>query len=272
MGTADLPLGLLLKREAGWNQVEADWSRYLALQPDGCFVAELDGEAVATLTTCLFGPVAWIAMVLVRQSMRGRGIGRSLMSHALEFLDGRGVRSVRLDATPLGRKLYDQLGFSGEYPLARLVGVPNPVEATCPARDFEPSMMGRVLDLDRAATGTDRARLLRRLAEESPGAIRVSGRGGEVDGYLMGRPGSDAWQVGPCIARGEAGSALLAEALGRLRGRPVLVDIPTENAEGTALALARGLVVRRPFLRMCRGEKVADEPRAIWASYGPEMG
>ena len=272
METGDLPLGLRLKRDAGWNQTEADWRRFLALQPGGCFVAESEGVAVATLTTCLFGPVAWIAMVLVDRESRGRGIGRALMAHALEYLDGLGVRTVRLDATPLGRSLYDRLGFSGEYPLARLAGVPGASDAAQPARPFDPALLGRVLELDRSATGTDRGRLLRRLAEESPGAVRISGREGEVAGYLMGRPGSDAWQVGPCIAREGTGPILLGDALSRLRHRPVLVDIPADNAEATALAHAWGLTVRRDFLRMCRGEKVADNRREIWASSGPEMG
>ena len=73
--TADLPLGLGLCRAAGWNQTEADWRRFLDLQPDGCFVAELDGAAVGTTTTCVFGRVAWVAMVLVAGPARGRGVG-----------------------------------------------------------------------------------------------------------------------------------------------------------------------------------------------------
>ena len=37
----DVPAGLALSRQAGWNQTEADWRRALALQPDGCFVASV---------------------------------------------------------------------------------------------------------------------------------------------------------------------------------------------------------------------------------------
>jgi Acetyltransferase (GNAT) domain len=194
------------------------------------------------------------------------------MAHALHHLDGLGVRTVRLDATPLGRSLYDRLGFFGEYPLARLAGVPvysGSVRATLP---FDPGLLGRFLDLDRTATGTDRGRLIQLLAQESPESIRTAGPDGEITGYLMGRPGSDAWQVGPCIAKREAGPILMGDALWRLRDRPVLVDIPTANVEAMGLAQGSGLTIRRDFLRMCRGEKVADEPREIWASSGPEMG
>ena len=73
MTAADLGLGMRLKSQAGWNQTEADWRRFLEMQPDGCFVAEFDGVSVGTAVGCVFGSVAWIAMVLVDAEFRGRG-------------------------------------------------------------------------------------------------------------------------------------------------------------------------------------------------------
>src|SRR5438128_6261242 len=64
MTLADLGLGLRLRQQAGWNQTAADWARFLSLEPEGCFVAEEDGIAAGTVTTCVFGPVAWIGMML----------------------------------------------------------------------------------------------------------------------------------------------------------------------------------------------------------------
>ena len=75
MTVADIPLGLELRQQAGWNQTESDWRRFLELQPDGCFVAEWEGKPVGTTTTCLFDDIGWIAMVLVEQAARHRGIG-----------------------------------------------------------------------------------------------------------------------------------------------------------------------------------------------------
>ncbi len=118
----DVSLGMRLKEQAGWNQIEADWRRFLALEPDGCFVAELDGEPVATTTTCVFGTVAWIAMVLVDKPARHQGIATRLVDHAVQYLEDRGVETVRLDATPLGRPVYERLGFLAEYELVRLQG------------------------------------------------------------------------------------------------------------------------------------------------------
>src|SRR5437868_6482511 len=96
MTPADIPFGMSLNEQAGWNQVAADWERMLALEPEGCFAAEWNGTPAGTVTTCVFGPVAWIAMMLVEESQRGRGIGRALMEQSLSFLESRDVRTVRL--------------------------------------------------------------------------------------------------------------------------------------------------------------------------------
>jgi hypothetical protein len=113
---------------------------------------------------------------------------------------------------------------------------------------------------------------LLRLAAEHADAVRVAGSEGEVDGFLLARPGSRARQMGPCVASASAGPILLADAWSRYAGSPVIIDIPTANTAARAIALAQGLTVRRQFLRMCRGERVVEEPREIWASSGPEMG
>src|SRR5262245_64942987 len=82
MTPADIPLGMRLKSQNGWNQLEADWQRLLAMEPDGCFVAEANDVGVGTACTCVFGSVAWIAMVLVDAERRKQGIGTALMEHA----------------------------------------------------------------------------------------------------------------------------------------------------------------------------------------------
>src|SRR5258708_4199172 len=124
MTFADQGLGLRLRQQAGWNQTPADWARFLNLQTDGCFVAEEDGIAAGTVTTCVFGSVAWIGMMLVEQSRRGHGIGRALMMHALAFLEDKKVRTIRLDATAQGELLYRKFGFLPLYPLGRFGGEP----------------------------------------------------------------------------------------------------------------------------------------------------
>jgi GNAT superfamily N-acetyltransferase len=278
MTAGDISLGMRLRQQAGWNQTEADWRRCLELQPDGCFVAESEGVPVGTVTTCIFGSVAWIAMVLVDVAVRGRGIGRGLLNEALAFLDRRGIASVRLDATPLGRPLYQSLGFVEEYTLIRHEGVLSidntaaKSSADIIVRTMPAAQLERVLQLDRQITSTDRQTLLRRLFAESPEEWHIAERGEEVLGYAAARPGSRAWQIGPCMATIEAGPLLSAYAWRRHAGHYVFVDIPEDNRAAIAAVQAAGLAPQRPLYRMGRGPRVPERIEHLWASFGPEKG
>ena len=273
MTEADIPLGMRLKTQANWNQVEADWRRFLTLEPNGCFVAELDGVAVGTTVTCIFGSVAWIAAVLVDDAVRGRGVGRALMERALAHLDGRGVRSVRLDATPMGRPLYEKLGFILEYELARFDGV---LPATPPrvvgVERGTPADWEAIFVLDQAVTSTDRRKLLGQIFQEQPDALRVVRRDGRIDGYLTSRPGSNAHFIGPGIGSMAAGPLLLADAARRLAGQRVFIDIPLGNIPAARLAEELGLSGQRPLYRMGRGLMLEEKFMLLWASSGPEKG
>ena len=80
MRVADIPAAMWLKEAAGWNQTEADWANVLAMEPEGCWVEELDGEVVGSTTAiCYVQDLAWIGMVLVAPAFRGRGLARGLM-------------------------------------------------------------------------------------------------------------------------------------------------------------------------------------------------
>jgi GNAT superfamily N-acetyltransferase len=278
MSAADIPFGMRLKTQAGWNQLEPDWRRFLDMQPDGCFVAELLGKPVGTTMTCIFGPVAWIAMVLVDAEVRGRGIGKALMQHALAFLDRQNVRTVRLDATPLGQPLYEKLGFAVEYALARHDGTLQaaadfPFE-DCPKKvtSAQPNDIEDIFQFDAAVARADRRTFLERLFRERPADIRVVRQSGQLLGYLAVRSGANALQVGPCMAAAGAGPLLLADAWLRHAGQRVFIDIPLQNQIAAHLAQKMGLTVQRTLVRMSRGPNVNEDVARLWASSGPELG
>ncbi len=267
---ADVPLGMRLKEQAGWNQLAADWRRMLAMQPDGCFVAEHDGDAAGTVMTCIFGEVAWIAMMLVEESLRGKGIGRALMEQALAYLDEQDVRTVRLDATPLGQRLYEKLGFVPEYSLGRYAGVPMRSATVASVAIASRDDFEAILALDRSVTRSDRRKLLIRLLEERPAMVFQGSSG--LCGYLVTRAGASATQIGPCIADDVAGPLLLSHAFAQHAGRPAFIDIPLTHQPSAAAASQQGLTIQRQLLRMCRGTRIDERIEDLWASSGPELG
>jgi len=102
----DIGAALRLTRIAGWNQRREDWELLLRICPDRCFVAQHNGKVVGTVTATDYEDnVGWLGMLLVDPELRRRGIGTQLLNEAINSLSS--CDTVKLDATPAGKELYD---------------------------------------------------------------------------------------------------------------------------------------------------------------------
>ncbi len=246
MHADDIGLGLRLKDQAGWNQTAADWQRFLQLGLAGCFVAEWEGRAAGTTVVTEFGSVAWIAMVLVDEQPAAAAsapVGRPCLSISTPAASPR----CDLDATPLGRPLYQRLGFTADYDLARWQGVapPNAPAGVKPVADSD---LAAVAELDAQISATGRERLIRYLHRQEPAAMWCLSSPGNLLGYAALRTGSRAFSDRPSRARVDAaaGEQLLSAAAHHAQGRTlVFLDIPAQNRPATTWAESRGLVIQR---------------------------
>jgi GNAT superfamily N-acetyltransferase len=276
----DLGAADRLRDQAGWNQTAGDWQRLLDWQPAGCFVAsDADGNIDGTVTTTPYSGAlscAWVGMVLVDLSKRRQGLGRALLSRAVECLERAGVATIGLDATPVGKTLYDQAGFTDVYTLQRQhTNVPDVVSPSG-VTPLQPEDIARLGEVDKAAFfGLDRQRILRDLRAAHPsGCWLKADSSGRVDGYVVSRPGARAWYVGPLVARdADTAEMLLRAALAPLAGQPAILDTLDPNPGSSALASKYGFEPRRAFVRMTRGVP-APASRTDWyfAMAGPEIG
>lgn len=273
MTTADILAGMRLKDLAGWNQTPADWRCFLESSPRGCFAAEVDGEVVGTAATIVYEQrFAWIGMVLVDPEFRGRGIGTCLLRKTIEHLDEIGIRTMKLDATPAGRPIYQKLGFEDEYEIERWL-LKRPASEAAIASALH-SVCDRVPQLDREIFGADRGSLVRSLAAENPDFALAAERAGEIAGYAFGRRGTLADHLGPWMARDEETAAeLLDEFLTRSKRESVFVDALKQRRFVSEMLLARGFTVSRPLTRMVRGpNRYPGRPELLCAILGPEFG
>jgi len=273
MTGGDLDFGGRLSEHAGWNQTTADWRRFLALQPTGCFVAELEGQLVGTVTTCVFDQVGWIGMMLVDPAARRQGVGRALMKRSIEYLDSLEATSIRLDATPMGEPLYTSLGFKYQYRLSRFTGNPVlPKDFTSPEDSQSPDWQA-IAAFDEVLTGYSREKLLNRFGKEPNVHAFVVQEGSEILGYACSRPGRLLPYVGPCMASSDAtGELLLQQTLHQYSGQSIIMDVPNDNCQATEAVRSFGLKPVRDLVRMCRGEYVSESIGALWVSGGPEKG
>ncbi len=248
MTAADIPAAMRLKDAEGWNQTERDWLTVLQLEPQGCFVRERAGEVVGTVTTAAYGDrLGWIGMMLVDAAHRRQGIGTALMDAALGYLHGRGAREIKLDATEMGRPVYERLGFVEECAVERWVGTISEQAGAEPATG-EGWTSGWDRALDAQAFGLDRNRVIAALRANSP-ADSFCRDGAQA----LVRPGARFGYVGPFVAReSEAAAMLLGGLLRRYRGRNLAWDLFPDHPAAPELAERWGFAPRRRLIRMAK--------------------
>jgi GNAT superfamily N-acetyltransferase len=279
MTKQDVAAGLRLKDLAVWNQTAHDWNRFLDASPGGCFVAEENGFVCGTATTISYqNRFAWIGMVLVDPEHRKRGIGTQLLEKTIEHLDRQKILTMKLDATPQGRPLYEKLGFVDEYEIERWILKRSPATSTRTTESrFAPlteAQLKLIFGMDQEVFGADRGFLLRSLYDEAPQFAIGDWRNGVPQGYAFGRRGSFADHLGPWMARGKNSTeTLLDEFLARSSRDTLVVDCLKANAAAAELLRAYGFVFSRNLTRMYRGpNSYPGNPASLCAIVGPEFG
>ena len=266
----DIGEGLELCRIAGWNQLEADWECLLTAAPDGLFAAVEDGRVWGTASAVLHPPsLGWIGMILVHPEKRGRGIAAALMEGCIAQLRAKGARTIKLDATELGRPVYLKQGFRDEQPIHRMVLECEPASDAPQNRTQAPTWFE---DFDRSAFGADRSGALSRLIECGEAEFFEGPRGGRAAAFL--RHGFHATFLGPVVATGpnEAKTAI-QRLLSRNHSKRIVADVFPEHAESRRLFEELGFQTSRQLVRMALGESSpAGFSHQTFAAAGFEWG
>jgi len=273
--TAHLEGALQLTRAANWNQNAADWRLMLELgRAWGITTAE--GTLAASTLILPYDGFAWVSMVLVLPGERRKGYASRLLRTAIAHLEARNLTPL-LDATPAGHAVYVQEGFADTWGFARYA-LAQPFSGKAPAdgvnvRPLEARDWPGLLAMDRPAFGASRETLLRALAPRLPEAALVAERAGRIEGFLLGREGYAARQLGPLVARNaDAAQALLSRALAAVSA-PAYLDLVDRETGLRQWLVAGGFAFQRPFTRMVRGATVAPgDASLVVLAAGPELG
>ena len=245
-----------LSTALGWSYRQEDWAFAVALGKGA--VIENAGRLVATAMWWPFGEShATFGMIIVSPSLQGRGVGRRLV---LELLRQAGDRTVLLNSTREGRRLYEQLGFVPYGRIHQHQGMlSDDLTPAGPAMgiraaqrvDFEP-----IANLDEHVTGMRRRELLKALFDL--GSVAVVDRLDFVQGYACSRRFGRGYVIGPVIATDATDAkALIAELASRLAGEFVRVDVPADSELSSWLEIA-GLKQVDQVVSMHRGPRPTD--------------
>jgi ribosomal protein S18 acetylase RimI-like enzyme len=223
-----LPQGLALSRALNWPYREEDW-RFAAALGHG-IVAEVDGQARATALWWPYGENhGSIGMIIVDPALQGQGLGRALMNALLQQAANR---TLILNSTEEGLRLYIGLGFVPYGQIFQHQAIlhrdPDAVTTDGELRPARPDEHDRIVALDHAASGMDRARLIHALLQV--GAVDVLELRGEVIGYACCRRFGHGVVIGPVVAPAQQDAmALISLIAKRHVGQFVRIDIPESS-------------------------------------------
>lgn len=105
----------------GEGPAEADWvsSIWEAIGLDTTswthYVATVRDEPVSAATVHRTGHVAGVYFVATRPDFRRRGFGAAVTARAVNDAKGHGARTAVLGSSPMGRRVYERLGFRERF-------------------------------------------------------------------------------------------------------------------------------------------------------------
>lgn len=255
----------------GWPRALSEVERRLEVA-SGFAARDVDGRIVGTVTVAVYetaeeGPsFAWVGGMGVAPEWRGRGVARALLDAALEAAACAEVPAVGLDATQMGRPLYEKAGFREVSRARRWRRTEGPARVgTGGAHSVHPISLSEAMEIaeyDLPRFGGKRLRWILSTLHQAPwhGFMSRARGSGDVTGFALGQERL----IGPLVAEdAEAAAALLAAC--ELSGAPSAALVP--DARARVFEEAGWTAEGSPIARMVRGGALPGRHGATYA-YG----
>jgi N-acetylglutamate synthase-like GNAT family acetyltransferase len=142
-------------------------------------IVKYNGKTVGCGAVVPYHSLAWIAWMAVDPIFQRKGIGNEIMKNLMDYTKKSGLKTLRLDATNIGMKLYSKFGFRKEYRVLwyefKFRNHPKNI------KELEISLSNNIpgwcLKLDKEAFGDDRSKLLKLLLSNGGKIIMVENKG-----------------------------------------------------------------------------------------------
>lgn len=211
----------------------------------GCSVAAFDPDSNRMMGACFYHPREHhvsLGIMSVHPDYFGRGVGRQLVNHILDYTRDQGYRACRLVSSAINMdsfSLYNRAGFVPraayhdmviQVPAAGL-DVPDLPGAACvrPARLDDVAAMG---ELEMEVSGIRREGDYRYAIANPRGVFHATVYENDqhgLDGFAISVKHPTLNMLGPCVARGESVAlALVRDQLARFQGTWALLLVPME--------------------------------------------
>jgi N-acetylglutamate synthase-like GNAT family acetyltransferase len=153
----------------GWYDVTPVYEMHL--NQDYFFPIKLmvENKTIGVGELIINGKIGWLGNIIVSKKFRNQGFGKKLTERLIEIAKAKGCKSIYLLATPLGKSVYEKLGFQedGKYLFFKKGEANFLVEKNESIIPFDAKYKNEIFDLDKKAMGEDRSKVLALHLEQS---------------------------------------------------------------------------------------------------------
>lgn len=235
----------------GWNPGIRDAECLMATDPDGMFMAELDGVPVGCATAIAYNEqFGFAGALVVDPKLRGKqqGFMLKIFRHVNAYM---GDRLVGTDALPLTQQFFENTGCRPAYRHIRYEGV---LAAKTRGSDIVPLSEVPFPDLvayDAANFPVPRPHFLRVWLEAYGAGGFACLRNDRLAGFGVIRQALRGFRVGPLVADQAGIAESLLRSMQRMAGeKNVALDVPESNVHAITLAQQLGFKQGFDTLRM----------------------
>ncbi len=253
MSEEDSPAILQMASEEGWLSDIVEFQTFLGINPFGCFVCVKGNKVIGSIMTFLHARSAWIGNFIVSKEYRGRGIGKKLLSQAVEYLDKKKKRQIYLNAAYEAKKLYEKFGFRNVAVVNRWQGeVTKSINNMGNLPEVIPDIL-RFVGLDTFLWRDERFSLISQLS-----SLRHSYSYSEPSGFLMYGKIGDIISIGPWELEDgneDASERLFVSALSNLKSESkIFLDVPSMNKKAERILMKYKFKIIDSTMFMCKGK------------------
>lgn len=250
MTRADIGLAVEWAAGEGWNPGLHDADAFFAADPNGFFIAEINGQAVGCISSVAYDDCfGFMGFYIVKKELRHLGIGMQLWNAALEYL---GSRTIGADGVVEMLEKYGQFDFRIAHHNARYEGLGS--EAQSVFADITRVPFAELERFDSRYFPAPRTAFLKSWVSRPGTRCQVAFDNGSISGYGVIRPCWRGFKIAPLFADApEIAEELFRSLSGLAVGQPIFLDIPVCNR--AAVRLVEGQGMRKVFqtARIYRG-------------------
>ena len=256
MAKTDIEFAVGLTNIENWANVRTDFDRLVKLNPDGNFVAWMDGVRIGIITSVKFDNMAFVGNLIIVENFRGKGYGRRLMEHALAHLRSSNISTIELDGDFPAVELYRKLGFKDKYLSLRFERQPEQIESI---KIAEPDILNLpgIIRIDKRLTGISRSQFLAEFMELYRNDIYSLNNSSYS---IVRKCYGNKFVMGPTIAETEEmAEKLINSILNDYRMETIYAGVPEINRNAVKIMQKNNFCYNNPSLRMYSGDRIDYE-------------